>query len=77
MFAITPDGKIVKNITKNQYIERFLPTSQIQKLRYYTKTELEQNEILSQIDKILNLLETEISEYEEYLVNFEKQHLNK
>lgn len=67
VFAITEDGKIIKNVVKNLGIKHFLPTGQESKLQFYTEEELNNNDVLLKLDEILTVLSKEIADYEKYL----------
>ena len=73
IYCVTPDGKIVKNIVKNFGLERFLPTSIIQKLRFFTANELQESGIENNIQSLLNVLEKNLDEFEKYLIEYIKE----
>lgn len=70
-FVISKEGKILKNIRQNSGVTEILPANPNQKLKFYSQEEIEQNKIQNRLDNLLNLLESKMTEYQQYLENYE------
>lgn len=69
VFAITEDGKIVKNVIKNHEIRHILPSSTDRTLSFYTEADLMNSNILERLEILIDVLCKECADYEKYLTN--------
>ncbi|MBR3832419.1 MAG: hypothetical protein IKJ72_02185, partial [Mycoplasmataceae bacterium] len=70
-FLINEKGNLVKNIQIGKEIKDIMPNFQL-KTKYFTPEEIT-NETLKELNSMLNILEENLKDYEEYILNYNKK----